>query len=122
MPQRSSSDSVRILSVDRELVVTAVERFARELIGRERGVVAVVWFGSWVHGQPTPGSDVDLCIILRDSWLSRRERTARYLPGAFPVGIDLFVYTRDEFLRLARDSPAWHRTVCAGRVVAGSLP
>ncbi len=85
-------------------------------------MAAVIWFGSWVNGTPRPGSDVDLCILLGASSLSRRERIARYLPGAFPVGIDLFVYTLAEFARLSSESPDWYRTIRSGRVVAGELP
>jgi len=122
MPRSRSSSSVRILSVDRDLVVGAVERFARELLLREPVTVALIWFGSWIGGTPTPGSDVDLCILLRSSPLAPRERIARYLPGGFPVGIDLFVYTVEEFALLARDSPEWYRAIRSGRIVAGELP
>ncbi len=122
MPRSRSSSSVRILSVDRDLVVGAVERFARELLVRDPNTVAVIWFGSWIGGTPTPGSDVDLCVLLRSSPLPPRERIARYLPGGFPVGIDLFVYTLEEFALLARESPEWYRAIHSGRIVAGEPP
>jgi len=122
MQQSRSSSSVRIFSVDRDLVVGAVERFAQELLLRETDAVAVIWFGSWIGGTPTPGSDVDLCILLRSSPLAPRERIARYLPGGFPVGIDLFAYTVEEFALLARDSPGWYHAIDSGRIVAGELP
>ncbi len=77
----------------------------------------VFWFGSWVNGLPSPGSDVDLCLILSTSDKPRRERITDFLPCGFPVGIDLFIYTREEFERLQKASPAWYRAICSGREI-----
>jgi uncharacterized protein len=75
----------------------------------------VIWFGSWANGLPTPGSDVDLCPILASSDKSFRERVVAYFPVGFPVGIDLFPYTLDEFDRLADYSPGWRKAILAGQ-------
>ncbi len=45
----------------------------------------------------------------------RRERSVDYLPVGFPVGVDLFVYTEQEFERLAQDTPSWFAAIQAGR-------
>ena len=74
----------------------------------------MIWFGSWVNGLPTPGSDVDLCLILSSSKKSPRERFTDYLPLCFPVGVDLFTYTRSEFDRLSRSSPGLHQAILSG--------
>ena len=97
-------------------VEAAVGRWAAELHRRPE-VVRVVWFGSRVAGIPTPGSDVDLCVVLRSSTKPWRERIPDYLPGAFPVGVDLFPFTEEELERLRGESPGWHAAIARGREV-----
>jgi hypothetical protein len=63
---------------------------------------------------PAPGSDVDLCLIVSESSKNRRERIQDYLPVGFPVGVDLFVYSRDEFQALPKRLPGWYRTIMSG--------
>jgi predicted nucleotidyltransferase len=72
------------------------------------------WFGSWVTGGWSPGSDVDLCIVIEPSTKPARDRVSDYLPRTFPVGIDLFVYTEDEIARLATEHPSFARAIEAG--------
>ncbi len=74
----------------------------------------IIWFGSRVNGIPSPGSDVDICLVLDRSEKPFRERAGDYLPLGFPVGMDLFPYTRGEFERLERDHPSWRRAIAAG--------
>ena len=74
----------------------------------------IVWFGSRVTGIPSPGSDVDVCLVLERSDKPFRERAADYLPVGFPVGMDLFPYTAEELDRLQRDHPSWRRALTAG--------
>ena len=74
-----------------------------------------MWFGSWVSGVPGPGSDVDMCLVLSRSQKPFRERIPDYLPGAFPVGIDLFPYTERELERLLAESPGWRKALALGR-------
>ncbi len=71
-------------------------------------------FGSRVNGIPTPGSDVDVCLVLTCSDKPFRDRAADYLPLGFPVGLDLFPYTVEEFERLRSDYPSWHGAITAG--------
>ncbi len=97
---------------------TAVERAVRgwaERIGAQRSEVRrIVWFGSRVNGIPSPGSDVDVCLVLARSAKPFRERAADYLPLGFPVGLDLFPYTVGEIERLRREHPSWHRAIMGG--------
>ena len=74
----------------------------------------ILWFGSRVSGIPTPGSDVDLCVILSRSDKPFRNRIPELLPFGFPVGIDLFPYTREEFRLLEKTSPGWHLAINSG--------
>jgi uncharacterized protein len=70
----------------------AVERIARELQPE-----AIILFGSYAYGQPTPDSDVDLLVI----WETELPHLERYLavsqllaPRPFPV--DILVKTPKE--------------------------
>lgn len=101
MPERwSSSASVRFL--DREAVLAAIRRAA----DRARacpGVQAVDLFGSFAHGVPTPRSDADILVVIRDD--AEREQARACCLAAFrslPVPVDLFVWTDRE----VRDSLA----------------
>jgi uncharacterized protein len=88
--------------------------YADELRKKHQKIRRIIWFGSWVRGLPSPGSDVDLCLILSSSEKTRRDRICDYLPLGFPVGIDLFVYTEDEFDRLKQNSPGWYKEITSG--------
>jgi predicted nucleotidyltransferase len=97
-------------------VETAVEAYVRDILRRNRGIETVIWFGSWIHGNPVPGSDVDICLILSRSTKRFRDRIPDFLPGAFPTGLDLFPYTKKEFTGLAERHPGWHRAILSGRI------
>jgi len=103
-----------IKSIDRELITRAVHSFADELRRNYPEIICIVWFGSWLHGHPSPGSDVDLCLILSHTDLPPRDRASHYLPVGFPVGLDLLVYTTQEFDRLGRESPGMKREILRG--------
>jgi predicted nucleotidyltransferase len=107
--------SVVIKSADREAVTRAVVSYAASLRAGHPEVERLIWFGSWVTGLPTPGSDVDLCIIVSSADRPMRDRVPDYLPLGFPVGLDLFVYTRAEFESLEERSPGWRATILSGR-------
>jgi predicted nucleotidyltransferase len=108
-------NSVEIKSSNQAEVAQAVAAYVDQLRSENPEVVHVIWFGSRVNGLATPGSDVDLCIVITTSDKSRRDRIPDYLPIGFPVGIDLFVYTQAEFSKLKVSSPAWYQVIMAGR-------
>ena len=114
MPRRSSS-SVVIRSTPRNTVEEAVARLVEEWRNKHPEIEEVIWFGSWVNGLPGPGSDVDLCLILTRSSRPMRERSPEYLPVGFPVGVDIFPYTREEFRGLPKTSPSWFQTIDKGK-------
>jgi predicted nucleotidyltransferase len=64
----------------------------------------IVVFGSFASGTYVPGSDLDVFLLLSQSQKDVWSRIPDYLPGAFPVGLDLFPYTRAEVEAL-RPSP-----------------
>lgn len=68
---------------------------------RERAARAAYLIGSRARGTADSHSDIDL-IIVAESDRPEVERFKDYLPAivASPVGVDLFVYTPEEFDRL----------------------
>jgi predicted nucleotidyltransferase len=77
-------------------VERALDDYVRALVARRPEVQEVILFGSLVTGIPVPGSDVDLMLILDRSGRSFLDRIPEFLPAGFPVGVDVFPYTRDE--------------------------
>jgi predicted nucleotidyltransferase len=103
-----------IKSIDRELINKAVHSFAAQLRQEHPEIERIIWFGSWVSGLPTPGSDVDLCLVITSTEKPFRDRISDYLPVGFPVGVDLFIYTRSEFEQLPISSPGWYKEIAKG--------
>lgn len=113
--RRPSLNSVVVKSANRQEITQAVTRYVARLRAEHPEVEQVLWFGSWVTGLPTPGSDVDLCLILSSSDKPLRDWIPDYLPVGFPVGVDLFAYTRAEFEHLRDSAPTWHAIISSGR-------
>lgn len=93
--------SVVVKWVDAAAVRRAVDDYAARLLATRKDVEEIVVFGSFADGTFAPGSDVDLLIVLTASDKAVRDRVPEFLPGAFPVAMDVFPYTREEMDRLA---------------------
>ena len=77
-----------------------MDAWAERLL-RDPRVEEVVVFGSFARGDFAPGSDIDVFILLNSADQSVRDRIPEFLPGAFPVGVDVFPYTSQELESLA---------------------
>jgi predicted nucleotidyltransferase len=106
--------SVVIKSIDKDQISEAVASHLARLRQQHPEILRAIWFGSWIGGMPSPGSDVDLCLIVSSSDKPARERISAYLPLGFPVGIDLFIYTPQEFEHLRNTSPGWYQAIVSG--------
>ena len=73
-----------------------MDQYAARLLASHVEIEEIVVFGSFAKGNYAPGSDIDLFLVLSHSGRSVRDRIPDLLPGAFPVGVDLFPYTREE--------------------------
>lgn len=89
--------------------------YAAQLRKDHPEVVRIIWFGSWVNGIPMPYSDVDVCVILKDSPKRFRDRIPDYLGGRFPGGMDVLPYTEAEFEHLATSAPSLHQAILSGK-------
>ena len=115
LPAPNGSSASLVVKPNNEAAVElAVRRWAAGIAKQRSEVRRIVWFGSRVSGIPSPGSDVDVCLVLARSDKPFRERAADYLPLGFPVGLDLFPYTAEELDRLQRNHPSWHRALTGG--------
>ena len=81
-----------------------MDEFAAWLFRNRPEVDEIVVFGSFTDGTYAPGSDIDIFLLLSSSRKEVRDRVPDYLPGAFPVGIDLFPYTQREIESLRPSS------------------
>ena len=95
MPRRSLS-TVVVKSVDEGAVRHAMNAYAARLLASHPTIDEIVVFGSFEQGTWAPGSDLDVFIVLSSADRPVHERVAQLLPGAFPVGIDLFPFTVEE--------------------------
>ncbi len=73
-----------------------MDQYAAALLEAHAEIEEIVVFGSYAVGNYAPGSDLDVFILLSHSERSVRDRVPDFLPGSFPVGVDLFPYTRAE--------------------------
>ena len=94
---------VVVKSVDETVVRREMDAWADRLLAGHPEVEEIVVFGSFAEGNWAPGSDLDVFIVLSASPKPVRDRIPDLLPGPFPVGVDLFPYTREE---IAARTPA----------------
>jgi predicted nucleotidyltransferase len=94
--RRGSLSSVVIKSIDERAVRRAMDEYAARLLRDHPEIEEIVVFGSFVRGTYGPGSDLDVFVTLTHADKTIRDRIPDLLPGAFPVGVDLFPYTRAE--------------------------
>jgi predicted nucleotidyltransferase len=87
---------VVVKSVDEGAVRRAMDAYAARLLVGHPEIEEIVVFGSFAEGTWAPGSDLDIFVVLSSSSRPVRDRIPDLLPGAFPVGVDLFPYTRAE--------------------------
>jgi predicted nucleotidyltransferase len=88
--------TVVVKSVDEGAVRRAMDAYAAWLLDHHPNVEEVVVFGSFERGTWAPGSDLDVFVRLSSAECPIHERVTLLLPGAFPVGIDLFPFTTAE--------------------------
>ena len=109
-----SSISARVRFADPEPIRKAVLEYAVALRSAHPEIRSIRWFGSWPKETASPGSDVDICILVDRSEKRPRDRIVDFLPRTFPVGIDLFIYTEEELRRLRAEHPSMAMAIAEG--------
>lgn len=94
--RKLSSTTVKIFYFPEKTVWSALRTLSADMAREFPEIERIVVFGSLARDEAVPGSDVDLLIILKESSFPILERIPRYVPSHFPVGVDVFPYTKDE--------------------------
>lgn len=89
--------SVKVFKINREEIMNKLKKWANTL-SKNKNVIAVVLFGSFAKGEETPGSDVDILILLKESKERFDNRIPEFIPSGIGIGVDVFPYTIEEFL------------------------
>jgi predicted nucleotidyltransferase len=110
---KRSFGSVKIFSLDRAAIREALQRHVDARYRPDPNAVAVYLFGSFARGTAVPGSDVDLLVVVERDPRPPRERIPDHLPGAFPAGVDVIVWTREEMEQRLAQHDRLARTVLA---------
>lgn len=110
-------DTVEITWFDRAAVERALQEHVGRLSARYPEIEEIVLFGSVAKGTPVPGSDVDLLIVLQASDRRFIDRIPAFLPDRFPVGVDVFPYTREELERMKRSGSGLVRAALRDGIV-----
>lgn len=84
MPVRSLHSAV-LKWPDQDAVLAAARAWACALQAQDASVREVWCVGSYARGDWGVGSDVDLVVVLHDTFLSPAERYHRYYPDPLPV-------------------------------------
>ena len=101
--QRKLSPSVKISYFDKKAIWDSLKKLTRQLKKKHPEIQKIIVFGSLVRDNCIPGSDVDLLLILSKSDKPFLERITEYMPSQFPVGVDIFAYTRQELEAMIRE-------------------
>ena len=99
--------TVGVTWFDSEAVRRALDTYVESLVRQHPEVDEVILFGSVVKGTAVPGSDVDLLLVLRAADRPFLDRIPLFLPTGFPVGVDVFPYTRVEIARMRAEGNAF---------------
>jgi hypothetical protein len=100
-----SRDQVEIIGGAPLLSIDAIKRSAEAHL-RGTPVQRAILFGSYARGTADSESDVDL-LLIEPTTRPFVERGRDHLPlFRLPVGLDLLVYTPEEYARLAREGNA----------------
>jgi predicted nucleotidyltransferase len=96
MPVRSLTSSVLVWP-NREEVLAALARWARDEAERHPELVRLGCFGSYARGDWGPGSDLDLVAVVRESEKAFELRAVFWTTERLPVPAQLLVYTEEEW-------------------------
>ena len=100
MPVRSLRSFV-LRWPDRAAVDRAVRDWASAVGDADPHVVRIGYFGSYARGNWGVGSDLDLVLLLDESSERSERRALAFDTGVLPVPTDVFVYTLEEWRRMA---------------------
>jgi len=103
-----SYGSVKVFEPETDKIEAALDRYIKT-VAEKQEVLAVWLIGSFHRKDFGPFSDIDLVLIIDSTETRFLDRPLQYLPEAFPIPLDLFVYTQDEVLAMKNSAhPFWN--------------
>jgi predicted nucleotidyltransferase len=90
--------SVKVFSLDSELLISRLKNLSLELAEKRPEVLAAVLFGSAAEGRALPSSDVDILLVVKRSeerFIDRPDTYRQYF-RSIPMDVDCKVYTVGE--------------------------
>jgi predicted nucleotidyltransferase len=106
LPTRTrSSNSAGAVYLNREERIAALRASALRARARIAAIDRIILFGSLAAGIPTPRSDADLLVIVRESPGEQRSASIPWMLDALsplPCPVDLVVWTIEEFEQAQR--------------------
>ena len=106
--------SVRVKYLQEDKVITRIQKVAKKL-KQDPNIIKIYLFGSFVRKDYVPGSDADICIVLKAD--SRRviDRIPDFLEFFKEVGVpvDVFPYTLKEFEKMIKIENPFVREILA---------
>lgn len=104
-PRKKSLNTAEIISIDRPGVMKKLKTIVTGLKQSDSNIRDIRVYGSFVRGDYTPDSDIDILIILDDSGVPFLKRRDAYIDFFLdlPLDIDLKVYTRDEIQKMQNE-------------------
>jgi len=63
-----------------------------EKAGKDKQILAVFLFGSRARGEDTPGSDIDICLVLKQRKYSKKELSQKKLEYLSEFDLDIQIY------------------------------
>jgi len=109
----------RIKKRRRSLLKSELARVKEELIGL--GAKRIVLFGSAARGEMGLFSDVDLLVVM-DSKKPFLQRITEVYKKIQPAGLDILVYTPEEFALLKENSPFIRKALKEGELLYEKAP
>lgn len=109
MLQQTSSDSVKIISLNRNELLSRLRVMAQRICAARPEVMEVRVFGSVARGDQVGISDVDVLILLREPLPGDPLEQIRGFYPYFdlPLGVDILVYTREQLTRRLQSGDAF---------------
>ena len=91
-------DSVKILSVDYDALIKSIGKACTRIRKEYDHVKKILLFGSFLKGNYTPESDVDILIVVKyeDTPFMERRDLFSYFFEDIPFDINILVYTESE--------------------------
>ncbi|MEM3442614.1 MAG: nucleotidyltransferase domain-containing protein [Candidatus Bathyarchaeia archaeon] len=120
--RKKSSGFVRIrYAPSKGRVKGLVKKYLKDIKGKV-GLKLAIIFGSYAKDSYSWGSDVDIFLVAKNLPKRVFERSEMLIDPDFPVQIELFAYTPEEFVRMIKDNhPLVNEVLQNGEIIYANV-